>query len=332
MILMTAGLEPVTTTGQMPAGRVARSIGLHAIAAAFMYVLLPFLVPAALMNAGLKNGRKGVWGALAGAALILLVITAAASTPSVFPSQFAGIVRLVLEIGVPVAIILPLVRRSAPFGTVALVAIAVSIVGFFATEIMMRDLFAYSPYESVVKIFREVADWSLAQSAGKQPAEQARMMKSMADAVANSFMPSMLLMLSVSTFIISLIVVPRLASGRGTGTTYLFRNLAFPDMLLVVFVLSGLAPFADGIIRVIGLNVLFVVCFLYVIQGLAVFRALLLRMGLPLFGTAVAFAVLGLLTPYGIAPFALFLAGLFDPFFDFRNFNRKDENDESDFD
>jgi len=40
-------------------------------------------------------------------------------------------------------------------------------------------------------------------------------------------------------------------------------------------------------------------------------------------------SILGVLTLTGIGPLLLSIAGLFDSFFDFRKFNRKDHSDES---
>ena len=42
-----------------------------------------------------------------------------------------------------------------------------------------------------------------------------------------------------------------------------------------------------------------------------------------------AYVFLGVLTITGISPLVLSIAGLFDSFFDFRKFNRKDHSDES---
>ena len=46
-------------------------------------------------------------------------------------------------------------------------------------------------------------------------------------------------------------------------------------------------------------------------------------------GVTFAYLMLGLLTLTGIGPLLLSIAGLFDSFFDFRKFKRKDHSDES---
>lgn len=330
MVLMSASLIPVPATDDRPAGKVVQSIALHAVISAFMYVLVPFFLPTMLLNSGIRNGLKGLWGAILGAAAILVAFTAFNTTPTQFASQFAGILRLVLEVGIPVAVVLPLVRKRTRFGIVVLVALGTSALGFLTTEFVMRDFFAYSPFGSVVKIFREVAASTLARTGPQQTAEQIEIMKRAAEVIAGSYMPALLALLTATTFIVSMVLLPRIPSGRETGESYLFRNLGFPDWMLFAFVAAGLSPLAPGITRVIGLNVLVLLVFLYTIQGLAIFRSLLLTIGLGAMGTASAFGLLGLLTPYGIAPFVLFLAGLFDSFFDFRHFKRKDDSDESD--
>jgi hypothetical protein len=73
-----------------------------------------------------------------------------------------------------------------------------------------------------------------------------------------------------------------------------------------------------------------VVLFLYFLQGLAIFRSLLAAVGINGLGLFFAFVFLGFLTcTGGIAPILLTIAGLFDSFFDFRKFKRKDDSNES---
>jgi hypothetical protein len=65
------------------------------------------------------------------------------------------------------------------------------------------------------------------------------------------------------------------------------------------------------------------------LQGLAIFRSFLVATGAGLAGVLFAYVILGVLTLTGIAPLLLSITGLFDSFFDFRKFNRKDHSDES---
>jgi hypothetical protein len=111
---------------------------------------------------------------------------------------------------------------------------------------------------------------------------------------------------------------------------YLFRNLALPDWLLFGFILGGLTPIATGLLQKVAANVLTVVVFLYVLQGLAIFRFMLVAVGAGFAGTMLGWTLLAFLTFTGVGPLLLGLAGLFDPFFDFRHFKkRKDDSHES---
>ena len=111
---------------------------------------------------------------------------------------------------------------------------------------------------------------------------------------------------------------------------YLFRNFSLPDWLLFAFVLGGLTPLASGMLQKIAANTLAVVAFLYILQGLAIFRFLLVAMGAGFAGTMLGWLLLAFLTITGVGPLLLGVAGLFDPFFDFRHFKkRKDDSHES---
>ena len=77
----------------------------------------------------------------------------------------------------------------------------------------------------------------------------------------------------------------------------------------------------------ISANVLAVTVFLYLLQGLAIFRSLLVAVGAGAIGTLFAWGMVALMLP--IAMLLLSIAGLFDSFFDFRKFKRKDHSDES---
>jgi uncharacterized protein YybS (DUF2232 family) len=137
----------------------------------------------------------------------------------------------------------------------------------------------------------------------------------------------MLESLIVLMFTLSLMLIPRLPSGRATGGRYLLRYLAFPDTLLFAFVLGGLTPLASGTLRVVGFNLLGITALLYLLQGLAVLRFTLLRIGVGIAGTVLTCIIAVLFMP--VSAGMLFLVGLFDPFFDFRKLNRKDDSHES---
>jgi hypothetical protein len=82
-------------------------------------------------------------------------------------------------------------------------------------------------------------------------------------------------------------------------------------------------------VQQIGANVLAVVAFLYLLQGLAIFRSFIARTSSGFIGSLFAWMLLGFLALTGISQLLLCMAGLFDSFFDFRHFNRKDHSDES---
>src|SRR5258706_10570669 len=97
--------------------------------------------------------------------------------------------------------------------------------------------------------------------------------------------------------------------------------------MLLVFVGSGLSTLATGQWKQAGVNVLIVVAFLYLLQGLAIFRSRLVTAGAGFGITLLAYAALAvLLVPFGAL--LLSIAGLFDSFFDYRHFNRKDSTHE----
>ena len=319
------------TSEHLPAGQMMRSVALHALAASAMFITpLSLFVPAALIHSGLRNGRRGVVATAVTATLLLLALFAAGSREAGLAPAMAHVARFVFEVALPSVVALVLIERAASFGRVLTGAILTGAGGFFGTELLIRALFRYSPYEGIVANFRAISTEGLEfyRTAGLAP-EAIRMMERLSAAVATSYMPAVLASVIAVTFVFSMILIPRLPAGRETGETYKLRNLVLPDGFIVAFVLGGLSPLMSGPLRTIGLNLLAIVIVLYFIQGLAVFRALVTRVGFGPIGTMIAFMMLGLMLIYGIAPFALALVGLFDSFFDFRKLNRKDDSHES---
>ncbi|HUF17261.1 MAG TPA: DUF2232 domain-containing protein [Thermoanaerobaculia bacterium] len=315
----------------LPSGRMGRSIALHSIAAAAMFISpLSLFVPAAIIHSGLRHGRRGTVGVAGISALLLIVLFSASAGDAGLAPAMAHVGRFIFEVAAPSIIAFLLIEKAASFGRVLTTAILSSGTGILATELSLRMFFGYSPYEAIVTNFRAVSNDGLDiyRGAGLAP-EMIRMMERLSDTVASSFMPAVLLSVVALTFVFSLILVPRLPAGRDTGERYMLRSLVLPDALLVAFVLGGLSPLASGPLRLAGLNLLAIVIILYFIQGLAVFRALVTKVGFGPIGTMIAFLMLGLMLVYGIAPFALALVGLFDSFFDFRKLNRKDDSNES---
>ena len=107
---------------------------------------------------------------------------------------------------------------------------------------------------------------------------------------------------------------------------YLFRNLSLPDWVLFAFLFGGITPLASGLLQKVAANVLAVVVFLYFLQGLAIFRSMLVSLRVSLLGTIAGLLIIAVLLSVTLLP--LSIAGLFDSFFDFRHFRRKDDSHE----
>jgi hypothetical protein len=330
MVGSSAGLA-LNATEPRPVGRGLGSIALHGgLAAVMYYTAMSLFVPAAFIHAGLRNGRRGVWGAIGAASLLLLIVAPAISPTTALPAAMASVSRFIFEIALPTGIITLLVARTVSFGNVLITALGGSFLGFFVTEALLRAFMNYSPYQTIVGNFRAITAGAteLNRKLGSPP-ESLQAFEKISEVVASSFMPSVLVSATAIMFVLSLIMIPRLPAGRATGSTYFFRRLALPEHLLFAFVAGGLSPLASGALRIAGLNILAIVGFLYLLQGLAVVRALLLQLGFGLFATLLTFAVLAMFSGYGIAPVALAVVGLFDSFFDFRKLNRKEASNES---
>jgi hypothetical protein len=326
-----------TETGTMPVAGAAsaggpstRSILLHGLAAALMFVSpLTLFVPAAVLSSGLRNGRRGLWLSTASAAGLLALLGAAIGSPA----AYTPVARMLLEIGLPSALGLELVLRGGLFGPVLLATVAASFGAFGLVELAMRALASHSPYQAIVTNFRTASATSIEsyREAGI-PADAISMMERLAEAVASSYMPVLIAIVTILTFALSYIMLPRLRSGRALAPRFLFRHLAFPDPLLFAFVAGGLAPLASGALRTAGFSLLMLVVFLYTLQGLAVLRFKHVQSGMRLLATTLAMLTIAVLALYGVTPVVLFLIGLFDPFFDFRHLHRKEVPHESDSD
>ncbi|HVR44483.1 MAG TPA: DUF2232 domain-containing protein [Thermoanaerobaculia bacterium] len=329
MIRTEANIETAGADSRL-AGPSTRSIALHGLVAALMFVSpLVVFVPAAILSSGLRNGRRGLWLSTAAAALLLGMLATAGGSAA----AFTPVARMILEVGAPSAVGLELILRGLPFGSVLLASVAASFGGFALVELGMRALASYSPYQAIVENFRAASQASVeTYRAAGMPAEAISTMERVSAAIAGTYMPVLLAVVTILMFALSYTMLPRLRSGRALAPGMLFRNLAFPEMLLFGFVAGGLAPLASGSLRSLGFGILLVVAFLYLLQGLAVFRFHQVRLRLGLLGSLLAVLTLLLLTPYGVSPALLFLIGLFDPFFDFRKLHRKEVPHESDSD
>jgi hypothetical protein len=327
-----------------PFGRIVRSVFGYALLTALMFLTPLFIfLPAALFHCAIRNGRRAAWIALLIGSAIGIGL---GSLAAIQPGAAAGNARLdvafliatFMSLALPAMLVLPLVERSAPFGTVLTSGVLAGAAGLGITELGTRMLFGFSAYADQFRQFQSASAVLMAQYEAYQiPADALSLMRRMMD-IELKCVPAMLLMVVISAFLLSIMMFGRLLAWRDfvhareasiTPGVYLFRNLSLPDWLLFAFVLGGVVPLTTGLLQKVTGNVLAVVIVLYLLQGLAIFRALLAAVGINGLGLLFAFMMLGFLTlTGGIAPILLIIAGLFDPFFHFRKFRRKDDSNE----
>lgn len=330
--------EPVAVPERPSGGATARAVVAWSIVTGFMLVapVIVFL-PAALLYCGVRHGKRAAWIAFPVGVVIAALLMPALT--SVNAHDYVGLAMYVLAIAVPTMVVLPMVERGEPFGRVLLYALTCSFAGMLLTESASRALTGFSPYgeqlaaaqDNAAKLIKMYTDAGI-------PASFAKTVMNFGVFCVTGFV----LVDIAAIFVISLVIFGRIRAWRDMterrpvvlAAPYLFRNLALPEWLLFGFVIGGLSPLVHGFPQKIGANLLTVVIFLYLVQGLAIFRSLLVTLGASLGMTLFAYGMLVLLTfAGGIAPLLLGIAGLFDPFFDFRHFTkRKDDSDESHFD
>ena len=333
--------EPVSLPGR-PLGRQVRSVAAYSLLTGLMIVTsMVVFVPAALFHCAIRNGRRAaIATAVIAVSIALLYIAAApAAAGPAANMAWAYVGGVALAIAAPSLAALQMVIRAERFGRVLAFLLAGSVIGLTATELGARALLSFSPYAtyvaqaevsnaSVVKFYRE----------NGMSEEMSRFAETWAGYSVFVLPATMLVMISL-VFILSLLMLGRLkawrelAAARADGEAlgaYLFRNFALPDWVLFAFVLGGLTPLATGLLQKVAANTLVIVAFLYILQGLAIFRFLLGAMGAGFAGTMLGWLLLAFLTITGVGPLLLGVAGLFDPFFDFRHFKkRKDDSHES---
>ncbi|MDP9190250.1 MAG: YybS family protein [Acidobacteriota bacterium] len=336
--------EPVALPHRSP-GRQARSVAAYSLLTALM-IITPMMVfvPAALFHCAIRNGRRAAWMAGAFAVAIAALYMAAvpqapAVTNAAMNAARVGLAGLALSIVLPSLMVLPLVERAEKFGRVLVLLVMGSAVGLAVTELGSRAMLSFSPFAAqVAEAQRLNGQFMTFYRTNGVPADQLRMMEKWAS--YNMFLlPGFLLIMISFVFILSLLMLGRLKAWREQAAlrgddealgAYLFRNFTLPDGLLFAFVLGGLTPLASGMLQKVAANTLTVVAFLYILQGLAIFRFFLAAMGAGFTGTMLGWLLLVLLTFTGVGPLLLGLAGLFDPFFHFRHFKkRKDDSHES---
>jgi len=225
---------------------------------------------------------------------------------------------------------------------VLITAVLISVSGLAATEAVMRQGYGFSPYrEQVARAHQTAAQFITAYEKAGVPPDGVRVLTKWMN-IGVSCLPAFFLIDIIVVFVLSLVMFGRLKAWREfvnrrdanadrgpIAAAYLFRNFSLPEWLLFAFIIGGLTPLASGMLQKVAANILAVVTFLYLLQGLAIFRSLLVAVGAGFGGVMFGYLLLGILTITGIAPILLSIAGLFDSFFDFRHFKRKDHSDES---
>lgn len=332
--------EPVATPVRS-FGKQARSLAGYTILSALMFVSpLRVFLPAALFHCGIRNGRRAAWlvfvlsAAIAG---LLVFGTTRVGNAADAPITFGYLLAICLAIAIPALAVLPLVERGERFGRVLMFALIMGIAGLAVTELTMRMVTGASPYAAqLAEAHLTTATMVASYEKAGFPSDAVSFFKKWMD-IGTLCLPALLLIDVILVFVFSLVMLGRLRAWRNYAlvrdpavvTAYLFRNLSLPEWLLFAFVASGLTPLASGMVQQIGANVLAVVAFLYLLQGLAIFRSFIARTSAGFIGSLFAWMLLGFLALTGISQILLCMAGLFDSFFDFRHFNRKDHSDES---
>jgi hypothetical protein len=332
--------EPVAMPAR-PFGKQVRGMAGYVLVTALMFVSPLFVfIPASLLHCGIRMGRRAAWLLLVLSSVIaalLIYPAAAASTAADASTSYAYLLGLFLAIALPALAVLPMVERGEKFGRVLLYALVLSLVGLGVTELTMRMAAnGFSPYAAqVAEAHRQITAMVAAFVKAGVPADRFAFFSKWTAVCV----PTIMLIDVTIVFVFSLVMFGRLRAWRefvlrrtpaaAIVNPYRFRNLSLPEWLLFAFVLGGISPLVSGMAQQIGANVLAMVLFLYFLQGLAIFRSFVASTGAGVMGSLFAWMLLGLLLLTGIAPLLLCIAGLFDSFFDFRNFNRKDHSDES---
>lgn len=333
--------EPVVLPGR-PLGRLVRSVAGYSLLTALM-IVTPMLVfvPAALLHCAIRNGRRAAWTTLVLAVAIASLYAASVpATPAEAQKMaWSYLGAVALAVALPTMAAIPLVERGEKFGRVLVFLLAGAIAGLAATEIASQSLISFSPYAAQVAQAKQTSVEFVQMYREKgMPADMVRLAERWIG-YSTYVLPAVILINVSLVFILSLLMLGRLKAWRELAArrgdtdalgAYLFRNFSLPDWLLFAFILGGLTPLVTGLLQKVAANTLAVVAFLYILQGLAIFRFMLAAMGAGIVGTMLGWLLLGFLMITGIGPLLLGVAGLFDSFFDFRHFKkRKDDSHES---
>lgn len=333
--------EPVALSHRSP-GRQVRSVAGYSLLMALMIKLaVPVFVPAVVLYCGIRFGRRSAAVALLAATVLSTASFAVGGyAQDLARLAYAFSIGAALTLGVPALVAIPFVKRGEAFGRVLMILLAASAFGMVLTEVLFRVVGGYSPYAMDVAQAREgLAQMVTVYRTNGVPVDVVQVVLRWGNYYSNTLITGALLMTVTINFTLSLLMVGRLPAGRAltAGNTsgssgvatgaYRMRNLSLPDGVLFLFVFGGLAPLATGIAHTIAANALMLAVFLYILQGLALLRFVLASLGVGFIGALLVFLVT-VFTVVGLLPVGL--AGLFDPFFDFRHFKkRKDDSHES---
>jgi hypothetical protein len=320
-------------------GDVWRSAVLHALVAVFLFLSggfivtapLSLFVPLVFISISLRHGNRA---AIASASLFLAIFGTLAvllSQDQTSTREVVVLAAILLSVVAPSLVAARHVRLGASSGATMVASLGSAAAAFGAVEMVSRALVAVSPFGVLVESFRD-AGRVMVDTYRRIGVEREALegMSRISAAVTEDFLPLLLLAMMAISLALSIAAVPRMPAKRKEAGSYLFRFFRLPDATLFLFVIGGLSPLASGSLRVAGLNLLGIVLLLYVFEGMAVLRHAMVRRGVGPFGTTLMFILASVLAPYAGTLF--FLAGLFDPFFDFRKLNRKEESNESDLD
>lgn len=322
---------PVTMP-EPPLGKMLRSVAAYSLLVMMMLVTPMFVfLPAVLFDCAYRNGRRAAWLVLVAAVAIALILGASITA---FVVSITELVVFIFALALPALAVSPMVVRGDSFGRVLVTATLLGTLGLFAAEGVMRSTTHYSPYNEQIKAAHE-ANAGMLEKMKTLPADQLSVLRKGLD--VNIYCMTGVIILVFSFFnALSLLLYGRMRAWREFVATrqvnpaapYLFRNLVLPDWLIIAFLIGGIFPLESGTLKWVSANVLIVVAFLYLLQGLAVFRHMLLSVGASFIGSLFAWSALVLLCFVTLGLPLLSITGLFDSFFDFRHFNRKDSTHE----
>lgn len=338
MIESRTGIGPLVMA-EPQLGKAWKSVVFHALAALFLFLSggfvvtapLALFVPATFFSVGLRYGTRAAAGSVVVFLAMFGVLTGLLSGGAATSRELSVLFTILLAIAVPSIVSARLIRAAQPAGVVLCGGLASSAGSFALVELFSRLFVSVSPLGALVESFRQAGKVTI--DIYRQTGVQASALEGMSrvsELVARDFLPLLFAVFVILSLALSIAAIPRIPAGRATGERYLFRLFSLPDWALFLFVAGGISPLLGGAWKVAGLNLLGVVIVLYALQGMAILRYVMMRNGVGPFGTTLIFVLASILAPYAATVF--FLAGLFDPFFDFRKLNRKDETNESDLD